>query len=214
MNYKYDDFEVVYCESDMEYIDNFCSYFIQNKELILNFFGLNRLSKELKIVFYDDIEKYSEIRNNNISETSVGNMDFDDNYYYINILSYKEFVKRKGHEKNNLDYLFKTILHEFVHICHEEIGTYSDSFIWLREGVAIVLSKQYDGLDYKIDNCTIDDLLNNKRTWYINYYSLVKYVFDKYGSDYVKKLIRSIDFQKSEMHKLYNELLEVLECTN
>ncbi len=85
MNYKYDDFEVVYCESDMEYIDDFCSYFIRNKELILNFFGLNRLSKELKIVFYDDIEKYSEIRNNNISETSVGNMDFDDNYYYINI---------------------------------------------------------------------------------------------------------------------------------
>lgn len=214
MQYCCNDYTINYNECDKEYISDLISYFDDRKTDIFKFFGIEKLSKKLIISLYDSIDKYAEYRNYNLSLASVGNMDVLDDNYYLNILSYKEFIKRKGHEKNNLDYLFKTILHEFVHICHEEIGTYSDSFIWLKEGVAIVLSKQYDGLDYKIDNCTIDDLLNNKRTWYINYYSLVKYAFDKYGSNYVKELIRSIDFQKSEIHKLYYELLEVLECTN
>ena len=214
MQYCCNDYTINYNECDKEYISDLISYFDDRKTDIFKFFGIEKLSKKLIISLYDSIDKYAEYRNYNLSLASVGNMDVLDDNYYLNILSYKECIKRKGHEKNNLDYLFKTILHEFVHICHEEIGTYSDSFIWLKEGVAIVLSKQYDGLDYKIDNCTIDDLLNNKRTWYINYYSLVKYAFDKYGSNYVKELIRSIDFQKREIHKLYYELLEVLECTN
>ena len=101
-------------------------------------------------------------------------------------------------------------LGEFIHICHEDIGTYKDTFIWLREGIAIILSKQYDGLNYKIDNCTLDILLNNKRTWYINYYSLVKYAIDKYGFEYLKKLITKPSIQEKATIKLFNELLEVL----
>ena len=214
MQYCCNDYTINYNECDKEYISDLISYFDDRKIDIFKFFGIEKLSKKLIISLYDSIDKYAEYRNYNLSLASVGNMDVLDDNYYLNILSYKEFIKRKGHEKNNLDYMFKTLLHEFIHICHEEIDSCRNSLIWIREGVAIFLSNQYEELNYKVDSCSIDDLLNNKRVWYINYYSLVKYAFDKYGIDYVKKLVFNYDFCKCETSKLYNELLGVIECMN
>lgn len=214
MRYCCNDYTINYNECDKEYISDLISYFDDRKTDIFKFFGIEKLSKKLIISLYDSIDKYAEYRNYNLSLASVGNMDVLDDNYYLNILSYKEFIKRKGHEKNNLDYMFKTLLHEFVHICHEEIDSCRNSLIWIREGVAIFLSNQYEELNYKVDSCSIDDLLNDKRVWYINYYSLVKYAFDKYGIDYVKKLVFDYDFCKCETSKLYNELLGVIECMN
>ena len=207
MKYCQNDFDIIYNECDIDYIDNLIEYFKDKKQMILKFFEINELRKKLIIKLYGDISEYSSYRNNNLLDTSVGNMDFDDNCYYINILSYKEFIKRKGHKNDSLDYYFKTIMHEFVHICHEEIGTYKKTLIWLREGIAIVLSKQYDGLNYKIDNCTLDILISDKRTWYINYYSLVDYTIKKYGLDYIMNLILNPNIQKEETIKIYNEFI-------
>ena len=164
--------------------------------------------KKLIINIYDDINKYTEYRNNNISDTSIGNMDFDDNNYYLNILSYKEIIKRKGHTNDTITYMYKTIIHELVHICHEENGTYNNSLIWVKEGIAIVLSKQYEGLDYKINNCSLEDLINNRRTWYINYYTLMDYALKKYGNDYIKRLVIDSNFSKEETSKIYNEVVK------
>lgn len=214
MQYCCNDYTINYNECDKEYISDLISYFDDRKTDIFKFFGIEKLSKKLIISLYDSIDKYAEYRNYNLSLASVGNMDVLDDNYYLNILSYKEFIKRKGHENDNLDYMFKTLLHEFIHICHEEIDSCRNSLIWIREGVAIFLSNQYEELNYKVDSCSIDDLLNNKRVWYINYYSLVKYAFDKYGIDYVKKLVFNYDFCKCETSKLYNELLGVIECMN
>lgn len=214
MQYCCNDYTINYNECDKEYISDLISYFDDRKTDIFKFFGIEKLSKKLIINLYDSIDKYSEYRNYNLSLASVGNMDVLDDNYYLNILSYKEFIKRKGHENDNLDYMFKTLLHEFIHICQEEIDNCRKSLIWIREGIAIFLSNQYEGLNYKIDSCSIDDLLNDKRVWYINYYSLVKYAFDKYGIDYVKKLVFDYDFCKCETSKLYNELLGVIECMN
>lgn len=214
MQYCCNDYTINYNECDKEYISDLISYFDDRKTDIFKFFGIEKLSKKLIISLYDSIDKYAEYRNYNLSLASVGNMDVLDDNYYLNNLSYKEFIKRKGHEKNNLDYMFKTLLHEFIHICHEEIDSCRNSLIWIREGVAIFLSNQYEELNYKVDSCSIDDLLNNKRVWYINYYSLVKYAFDKYGIDYVKKLVFDYDFCKCETSKLYNELSGVIECMN
>ena len=206
MIYKEDWFEIRYNECDTNYINFLIGYFNSEKEKIFKFFDINRLSKRLIIIIYDDVSKYKDYRNNNISETSVGNMDFDDNNYYLNILSYKEIIKRKGHENDNLEYMYKLLIHEFVHICHEEIGTYKQSLIWVKEGIAIILSKQYEGLDYKLSNCNLNDLINNKRLWYINYYTLMNYALKKYGIDYLKKLVFESKFAEKETDKIYNEV--------
>ena len=208
MKYDSKTYEINYNECDKEYIDNLIVYFNKEKDNIFKFFDLNNLSKKLIINIYDDINKYTEYRNNNISDTSIGNMDFDDNNYYLNILSYKEIIKRKGHTNDTITYMYKTIIHELVHICHEENGTYNNSLIWVKEGIAIVLSKQYEGLDYKINNCSLEDLINNRRTWYINYYTLMDYALKKYGNDYIKRLVIDSNFSKEETSKIYNEVLK------
>lgn len=210
MKYENSGYVIYYNECDKGYINDLIFNFENNKDKIFKFFGIKGLSKKLIINLYDSIDMYTEYRNYNLSQSSVGNMDVDDNYYYLNILSYREFIKRSGHEHDDLDYMFRTLLHEFVHICHEEIDNCRNSLIWIREGIAIFLSNQYDKMGYKIDNCIVADLLNDKRVWYINYYSLVKYAHDKYGIDYVKKLVFDCDFCKEETSKLYDELMEVI----
>ena len=125
MQYCCNDYTINYNECDKEYISDLISYFDDRKTDIFKFFGIEKLSKKLIINLYDSIDKYSEYRNYNLSLASVGNMDVLDDNYYLNILSYKEFIKRKGHENDNLDYMFKTLLHEFIHICQEEIDNHA-----------------------------------------------------------------------------------------
>lgn len=208
--YISNDLEIIYNECDNCYIDQLISYFYSEKIKVFDFFNIKKLSKKLVIVIYDNIDKYANYRNNHINDTSIGNIDFDDNNYYLNILSYKEIIKRKGHEKNNLEYMYKTVIHEFTHICHEEIGTYKDSLIWVKEGIAIVLSNQYNGIKYKLNNCSVEDLISDRRTWYINYYSLMDYALNKYGLKYIRNLVFDTDFAKKETKNIYTKLVEYI----
>ena len=210
MKYDSEEYTIYYNDCDNSYLSELIDYFEKEMIRILSFFDIKELKKKLVITLYDSIDKYTEYRKGNIFETSVANIDVDSDNYYLNILSYKEFIKRKGHENDLIEYMYKTLIHEFVHICNEDIGTYKNSLIWIKEGIAIVLSNQYSGLNYKINNCTIDDLLTNRRTWNINYYSLMDYALNKYGENYVKNMIFNPSFAIYETSKLYNELLDLL----
>ena len=192
-----------YTKSDLNYIEDLKRYTFNNINNICTFFEHYKLNKKVIINILDNIEVFK-----NRNESSVAFMDFDDNNYYINILSYELFIKRKGHENNKLEYMFKTIIHEFVHIIQEDKGLYKNCLIWIKEGVAIWLSKQYEGLNYKINNCSLNDLVNNNRVWYINYYSLIKYIVDTYGIEYLKNIIFNQNIQINETNKIYNEFLK------
>lgn len=206
MKYETDEYIINYNECDEEYIEEFIKYFEQEKASIFDFFNINKLNKKLIIKLYDTVDKYAEYRHNNLYEWSVGNMDVDDNNYYIHMLSYKPLITRKGHEKDNLTYLYKLLIHEFVHVCHEDIEPIRKSLIWIREGIAILLSHQYDELEKKLNNCSLDDLVtNNNRIGYINYYTLMDYALNTYGNEYVKRLVFDSEFGKEETEKIYNE---------
>ena len=205
MKYETNEYILEYNECDKEYINELIKYFEQEKENIFKFFSIEKLNKKLIIKLYDTIDEFAKYRNNNLYEWSVGNMDVDDNYYYIHMLSYKEFIKRKGHENQKIDYYFKTIIHEFIHNCHEDIESARKSLIWVREGIACLLSHQYDNSVKRLTNCTLDDLLNDKRVGYINYYVLFDYALNIYGEEYIRKLVSDSGFAKEEITKLYNE---------
>ena len=83
-------YEFRYNECDTDYIDNLINYFDIESKTIFEFFDIDELSKNLIITIYDYIDKYSNYRNN-ISSTSVGNMDFDDDNSY-RYKCYKELV--------------------------------------------------------------------------------------------------------------------------
>lgn len=202
-----DNYIIKYNECDKEYLDDLVNYIDKEYNNILEFFNLDKLKKKLIINIYDDISKYMKYRGNNIYDTSVGNMDVSDNNYYINVLSYKEYIKRKGHELKTINDYFKLIVHELVHVIHEEYGTLHKSLIWIREGLAIYKSNQYDQVNKRLNKCKLDDLLNDNRCYYINYYVLIDYAFNKYGEDYIKNLISNPDIQIEETKKIFNDYL-------
>lgn len=208
MKYETNEYEIIYNECDKEYIEEFIKYFEQEKENIFNFFNIEKLNKKLIIKLYDTIDKFAEYRHNVLYEWSVGNMDVDDNNYYIHMLSYKELIKRKGHENQDIIDLYKLLLHEFVHVCHENIEPIRKSLIWVREGIAILLSHQYDNKEKRLTNCTLEDLVtNNNRIGYINYYTLMNDALINNGVEYVKQLVSNSEFAKEETSKIYNEYI-------
>lgn len=202
MKYETDEYIINYNECDKEYIEDFIKYFEQEKENIFKFFDIDKLNKKLIIKLYDTVDKYSEYRKYQLSESSVGNMDVDDNNYYIHMLSYKPLITRKGHTDKQLDDFYKLLVHEFVHVCHEDKGKIRNSLMWIREGIAILLSKQK--YELKELDCSLEDLLNNNQVSYTNYYTLMNYVLEKYDNEYVKKIVFDSEFGKEETEKIYN----------
>lgn len=79
----------------------------------------------------------------------------------IHILSYKERIKRKGHDKDTIEDLIKVLPHEFVHTCHLQFKNYKPTLTWINEALATILSNQYDNEKPVLD-CTLDELLNRK----------------------------------------------------
>lgn len=207
MMHETNEYIIYYNDCDKNYINEFIFYFEKEKNRLFKFFDIEKLDKKLVIKLYDELDKYALYRNNKLFETSVGNMDVDDNYYYIHMLSYKEFVKRKGQEHKNIDGFFKLLIHEFVHVCHENRGSLHKVLIWISEGAAIFLSNQYDGCVEKLDNCILEDLLNDKRTWYINYYTLINSVYKKEGILYLRKLMFDPSFGKEQTSIIYNNYI-------
>lgn len=200
---KLDSYTIEYNECDLSYIDDIIDNFNMNK--ILSFFKIKKLSKPLYIKIFDNIEDYSKTRNNEISPSSVGNTHLDGEKYEILILSFKEIIKRKGHDNHNIDYIWKLIMHEFTHVCHMETNNLYNSLTWVKEGIAICLSNQYNE-EYRFNCCTEYDLINNKMCYYINYYTMMDYALNTYGIDYAYKLTQDKEFSIKETSKLYKEL--------
>lgn len=209
MIFKTSEYEIIYNSCDNAYIDQLIDYFDDKKYKILRLFEIEKLNKKLIIKLYDTIDKYAEYRNYHLSETSVGNMVEDDNNYYIHMLSYQALIKRKGHENKDLVGLYKLLVHEFVHVCHSDIGDLYNSPIWVREGIAVLLARQYNKKENKPINCTLEDLLINKQVLYSNYYDLMHYALFDCGIDYVKKLLADNEFANEEITKLYDECINV-----
>ena len=208
MKYETNEYIIFYNDCDKEYIDDLIKYFETEKEKIFEFFDIKKLKKKLIVNLYDTIEKYAEYRKYHLSETSVGNFDADNNNYYIHMLSYKELLKRKGYNEKKLIDFYKLLVHEFVHVCHDNIAPIMSSLIWIREGIAILLSHQYDNFEIKLVDCKLEQLLNNdNKVYYNNYYSLIKSALINNGIDYVKKLVLDSEFGKEETSKIYNELI-------
>lgn len=202
-----DNYIIKYNECDKDYIDDLVNYINKEYNNILEFFGIEKLKKKLIISIYDDINKYKEYRGDNINDTSVGNMDVSDNNYYINVLSYKEYIKIKGNENKNVVDYYRLIIYELIHVVHEDYGTLHKSLIWIREGLAIYKSHQNDGVKKRLNKCKLVDLLEDNRCYYINYYVLIDYAFNKYEEDYIKNLISNPDIQIEETKKIFNGYL-------
>lgn len=127
---------IVVFDSKLSYVVELVEYLESKINSIMDFFEIDKLKTKRKIVIYDSIEEYKkhieqffEYHDYMVADTNDGN---------INILSLEEAHKTKEHKDMSLDELKGTILHEFVHICQQEIEKehLDQDIVWFWEALA------------------------------------------------------------------------------
>lgn len=118
----------------------------------------------------------------------------------INYLSIKDYVNtthafKEEDYDNALVGFKKTFVHEYVHYVNSLFNQASNcgpTAIYLREGIAIYLSRQKENESIKFD-FSLDDILSNnaKKKIYNAYYLLVKYLVENHDKGFVLELFKS-----------------------
>ena len=199
------------------------------KSYLFDFFGIEKLSNKLHITLYDDFEKFVDL----INESFARQVEFNkkqgifippkkwDEYIVakagdgeIDMLNIELCRTKTAHKNTDLQDFLQVAVHEFVHICHEEIITKSPLPAYLLEGIATQLSGQkYYQLD-KI-NCTAEDLLHNFDNMDKSYhvaYTLMGYMRGKFSH---AELLEILSGEKiPDVDKLINEANIYLQNKN
>lgn len=197
----------------MEYIDLFCNVLDIECEKVVSFLNIDKFGEKVKVKLWNNIDDFRNIYKSTfykddynkqvpdwISGFALGNE--------VQTLSLNEYRKTKNHERATITDLEKLIIHEFTHVAHSKIHN-NRIMMWLTEGLATTLAYQYDDKELKFD-ATLDEIKNGKVS-YINYYVMFNYVLNKYGKEYIIKLINDEDLLRNETDKLYKETKESFE---
>ncbi len=124
----------------------------------------------------------------------------------IYTLSLEELKKTIVHDKSTDSDWIKLIIHEFVHICQRYISNLK-KYPWIKEGMATYLAGQHQQYDYSSFDATLEQLTMGG-TRYFNYYLMFKYVYEKYGKEYIVNLFKDDELLEKETPKLYKELIK------
>ena len=175
----------------------------------MDFFDINKLDHIVTIKIWNNLEKYRDYfskMNKIIPDWEVARATINKNEYCIDLMSLKERIKCKGHENDNLENLLKVIIHEFVHMCHITFNDYNATMIWFGEGLATNLSNQFKKMEI---NCPLDDVIQGKAK-YINYYSMVKYLLDSFGKDYILMLSKNKKLLENITNDIYYKTIDYI----
>ena len=197
---------IEYSDKDSMYINELISGLGNISQEIVDFFDIQEI--KVNVILFDSVEKFRkkfrEIFCYQCNDWTCGFVS-KQNGNIIYTLSLEEYRKTKYHELHNIDDLIYLILHEFVHSCHNQYSK-NHLYVWLAEGLATYLSHQYDKYQVSELNCKLDNLINGGVS-YGNYYIMFKYTYEKYGIDYIKKMIKNEQFMIEQTPFLYNSIL-------
>ena len=209
----FDIFEIEYTNIDLEYIDELINYLKNNYKRIMVFFGIKTFKEKIKIKIWNNVEEYRNYfntiykkygYNKTVPSWEMARV-FTDTSPKIFLISYKESLKCKGHQKDDLNKYLKVILHEFVHTCQFEFNNHNESLTWLNEALATTLSHQYDNYPLTLD-VSLDSIINGQAS-YINYYTMGKYLINNYSKEYILELAKNRELLTKDTSKIYEETL-------
>ena len=119
---------------------------------LMDYFGITSIDKKITINIHTDLDEFK-----NFYE-SLGHGSYKDYVvgcalnYEINLLDFKEYSKTQCHHNDTVEDFLKVIVHEMVHICHQNLQPDMDKVVWfMGEGLATYRAKQRYSLDEKID---------------------------------------------------------------
>lgn len=162
---------------------------------VMEFFKLKELNKKVNIRIWDNSADFREecekLSGYELPFWAVGmaRNEKDEEYSYIDKLSLEEQKKIDYHKNATLDDFIKSIVHEFVHVCHTQFCNYDyPEEPWVSEGIATYLSNQYPDSDYTV---SIDKVFGYDEVPYQNYRCLYNQIFQSYSYDDILKLLNS-----------------------
>ena len=152
MIYESDLYSIEYDKKSEKLVQTINDTLSQNLQRVLDFWEIEKLSKHVNIQIFSELDDwiifYEEKSAAKYQDYVVGCAD-DPNIY---VLAYDEYKKTQMHKNDSLEDFQKIIIHEFVHICHNQLCTVDTklSFI-MSEGLATYLADQPYYHDIKID---------------------------------------------------------------
>ena len=152
MIYETDIYSIEYDAKSEKLVQSMNEALSQNFQRILDFWGIEKLANHVNIKIYSEMDDwikfYEEKSGSKYQDYIVGCADGPNIY----VLAFDEYKKTQQHKNDSLEDFQKIVIHEFVHICHNQLITDPEktSFI-MGEGLATYLADQGYNHDIKID---------------------------------------------------------------
>ena len=201
-------FKFTYSESDNNYIDKLVDVIDKKAKTVLDFFEIESIKRKFNVIIVPTKKEFSRLIWNEIhfkdDEYGIGFVK-DEMMYCLSFNDYKSTFYTFYKFEN----FVSTIIHEFVHACHQYKTDGKTSIRCVNEGLACYLANQYDSESLKLD-ASIEDIQNDKYVKYDNYYIIMKYILDNYDKEYCDKIIYEKDFARSKITEIYNNLINSL----
>lgn len=203
MIYETDIYSIEYDAKSEKLVQSINEALSQNFQRVLDFWGIEKLDNHVNVKIYsemDDWIKFYETKSGtNYQDYVVGCADGPNIY----VLAFDEYKKTQMHKNDSLEDFQKVMVHEFVHICHNQLITnrYGYSFI-MGEGLATYLADQPYNHDIKIDYPK-DKLFSN------DFFSLSNDLYSL-SQKIVRQLVEKVSHEKLleyalDCTKLYND---------
>lgn len=208
--YENERFIIFYNHND-ENIEQLITTLESKSKEIMNFFGLENISRKVIVKIYYSIDDYKKHLIPYLEEMGETYHDWmiadtmDDN---INMLELSLCRELSSHRNETIGDQMQNILHEFAHICHHELlgENNSHGHIWFSEALATNLSGQdYNGTEII---CTYEKLkndFNNAPNNYPTSYLMGKYMIENYGRNFVLDLIKNWQLLDELAPRLFEE---------
>ena len=152
MIYKTDVFTIEYDEKNEKLVQTVHKALLENCQRVLDFWGIEKLENHPTIKIFSDYDEWIHF-----FETASGNQYQDfvigcAQGSNIFMLAYDEYPKNPVHKNDSLEDFQKVIVHEFVHICHNQLGDDMSNYSFIMgEGLATFLAGQSYNQNIKID---------------------------------------------------------------
>lgn len=215
MKYETDNFIIYYSEVDERYIEDIINILNNRVQRVLEFFKIS-INDKIIIKLYSDLEEYKNNINNSFKSNFEKGID-------NTLRTYKDWMIANTEDgninmqsldlvKSNINYrrysqeeYCYNVIHEFVHICQQKIGSTSPGWFW--EVVATTLGNPECHQETK-ETFTLDDL-NNRFDLIDGYgavYKVGKYLFENYDDNFILELVKDNEKLNSVMPDIINKV--------
>ncbi len=136
-----DTFAIYYNRDCEELVGEISDTLLWNMEKVMDFFRLKKPEKKIHVVLYTDRDVYSA----HVKECGQDYYEWmvaDTFDGRINALSLKECRRSAFHAQMDREAYARLIVHEFVHICQQQVEPDCDGCVWFWEALATNLSGQ------------------------------------------------------------------------